>query len=249
MSQSRVIYTPFISKPIKISEIEIPESIVNQPIPISFPKDDPEGVIPGEPLKAKYDLSTKYEPQYPIGEKEDYNTVEKSDKPIEWVFELGTLKPKIGNTYSDRKEFVKDLTNAYEKELESRGLSKEYAKYIVAQDALESDWGRSSLARYFNFGGIKEFREGQEGIEADTKESFDGETLKTTKQKFRKFKDLEDYVKYKIDLLGNSNFNVFAYMPDKLYNRLVMAPKRYATDPNYENKMNRMYKSVLALFS
>lgn len=38
-------------------------------------------------------------------------------------------------------------------------------------------------------------------------------------------------------------------MPDKLYNRLVMAPKRYATDPNYENKMNRMYKSVLALFS
>lgn len=249
MSQSKVIYTPFISKPIKVSEIKIPESIVNQPIPISFPKDDPEGVIPGEPLKAKYDLSTKHEPQYPVGEKEDYNTVEKSDNPIEWRFELGVLKPKIGNTYSDRKEFVKDLTNAYEKELESRGLSKEYAKYIVAQDALESDWGRSSLARYFNFGGIKEFREGQEGIEADTKESFDGETLKTTKQKFRKFKDLEDYVKYKIDLLGNSNFNVFAYMPDKLYNRLVTAPKKYATDPDYENKMNRMYKSVLALFS
>lgn len=249
MSQSRVIYTPFVSKPIKVSEIEIPESIINQPIPISFPKDGPEGVIPGEPLKVKYDLSTKYEPQYPIGEKEDYNTVEKSDKPIEWQFELGVLKPKIGNTYSDRKEFVKDLTNAYEKELESRGLSKEYAKYMVAQDALESDWGRSSLARYFNFGGIKEFREGQEGIEADTKESFDGETLKTIKQKFRKFKDLEDYVKYKIDLLGNSNFNAFAYMPDKLYNRLVTAPKKYATDPNYENKMNRMYKYILALFS
>ena len=183
MSQSRVIYTPFISKPIKVSEIEVPESIVNKPIPISFPKDDPEGVIPGEPLKARYNLSAKYEPQYPIGEKEDYNTVEKSDKPIEWKFELGILKPKIGNTYSDRKEFVKDLTNAYEKELESRGLSKEYAKYIVAQDALESTWGKSSLARYFNFGGIKEFREGQEGIDADTKESFDGKTLKTVKQK------------------------------------------------------------------
>lgn len=249
MSQSRVIYTPFISKPITVSEIEIPESIVNQPIPISFPKDNPEGVIPGEPLKIKYDLSTKRESQYPVGEKEDYNTVEKSDKPIEWKFELGVLKPKIGNTYSDRKEFVKDLTNAYEKELESRGLSKEYAKYIVAQDALESTWGKSSLARYFNFGGIKEFREGQEGIDADTKESFDGKTLKTVKQKFRKFKDLEDYVKYKIDLLGNSNFNVFAYRPDQLYNRLVTAPKKYATDPDYENKMNKMYRSVLALFS
>lgn len=258
MSQSRVIYTPFISKPITVSEIEIPESIVNQPIPISFPKNNPEGVIPGEPLKPKYDLSqynskklgpTTYEPQYPVGEKEDYNTVEKSDKPIEWKFELGVLKPKIGNTYSDRKEFVKDLTNAYEKELESRGLSKEYAKYIVAQDALESTWGKSSLARYFNFGGIKEFREGQEGVDANTKESFDGKTLKTVKQKFRKFKDLEDYVKYKIDLLGNANFNVFAYRPDQLYNRLVTAPKKYATDPDYENKMNKMYKSVLALFS
>lgn len=249
MSQSRVIYTPFISKPITVSEIEIPESIINQPIPISFPKDNQEGVIPGEPLKVKYDLSTKYESQYPVGEKEDYNTVEKSDKPIEWRFELGTLKPKIGNTYSDRKKFVKDLTEAYEKELDSRGLPKEYAKYMVAQDALESNWGMSSLARYFNFGGIKEFRDNQDGIETDTKESFDGKTLKTTRQKFRKFKDLGDYVKYKIDLLGNSNFNVFAYMPDKLYNRLVTAPKKYATDPDYENKMHRMYKSVLALFS
>jgi hypothetical protein len=80
MARGKIIYTPFISKR---ADIEIPESIVNRPIPISFPKDNPEGVIPGEPLKAKYDLSTKYESQYPIGEKEDYNTVEVSDKPIE----------------------------------------------------------------------------------------------------------------------------------------------------------------------
>lgn len=35
--------------------------------------------------------------------------------------------------------FVSDLTTAYEKELETRGLSKDYAKYIVAQDAHESN--------------------------------------------------------------------------------------------------------------
>lgn len=260
MSQGKVIYTPFISKSSDPLQFEISEPTAIQPISIPFSKDKSEEVISGEPLKIKYDLTQynpqkqsnsgkAYEPQYPVGEKEDYNTVETSDKPIEWKFELGVLKPKIGNTYSDRKEFVRDLTGAYEKELEARGLSKEYAKYIVAQDALESTWGKSSLARYYNFGGIKEFREGQEGIEADTKESFDGKTLKTVKQRFRKFKDLEDYVKYKIDLLGNSNFNVFAYRPEQLYNRLVTAPKKYATDPDYENKMNKMYKSVLALFS
>lgn len=73
----KITYTPFIPK------FEIPESQAVAPIPISLPKDNPEGVIPGEPLRVRYDLSTKYEPQYPIGEKEDYNTVEKSDKPIE----------------------------------------------------------------------------------------------------------------------------------------------------------------------
>jgi hypothetical protein len=94
MSQGRVIYTPFISKPSDLLQFEISEPTVVQPISIPFPKDKPEGVISGEPLKIKYDLTQynpqkqsnsdkAYEPQYPVGEKEDYNTVETSDKPIE----------------------------------------------------------------------------------------------------------------------------------------------------------------------
>jgi flagellum-specific peptidoglycan hydrolase FlgJ len=67
--------------------------------------------------------------------------------------------------------------------------------------------------------------------------------LEDVAQSFRQFNSLEDYVKYKIDLLGNSNFNVFAYRPDQMYSRLVSAKNKYATDPNYLNKMLKMYKS------
>ena len=32
-----------------------------------------------------------------------------------------------------------------------------------------------------------------------------------------------------------------------MYNRLVTAKNRYATDPNYESKLNAVYKSYLAV--
>ena len=129
--------------------------------------------------------------------------------------------------------------------MERRGLSKEYAKYIVAQDALESNWGKSSLSKYYNFGGVKEVRRGK-GVEMNTKE-YDGKQMVDIKAAFRRFNDLDDYVRYKLDLLGNSNYDVFSYRPDQLYTRLVTAKKKYATDPNYLNKMNKMYQSVLAI--
>ena len=40
--------------------------------------------------------------------------------------------------YTDRNEFVKDLTEAYTKALKAHGIDTAYAKMLVAQDALES---------------------------------------------------------------------------------------------------------------
>ena len=82
-----------------------------------------------------------------------------------------------------------------------------------------------------------------------TTKEFDGTQMQTTKAEFRKFANLKDYVKYKIDLLGNPNYNVFAYRPDQLYSRLVTAKMKYATDPDYEKKLNEMHRSVLARLS
>lgn len=229
----KITYTPFVPK------FEIPESQATLPIPISLPISEYRGTdpdrevipvqIPGEELEVKFDLSQKPE-------------AKQEPSSVKWQVRI----PEIKGTYKDRNKFVSDLTKAYEQELESRGLSKDYAKYIVAQDALESNWGKSSLARYYNFGGIKETRKNQ-GVEAKTKESHDGKTLTDTVQSFRKFDSLNDYIKYKLDLLGNSNYDVFSYSPDQLYTRLVTAKNKYATDPDYLNKMNQMYKSILAI--
>lgn len=102
------------------------------------------------------------------------------------------------------------------------------------------------MSEFYNFGGVKETREGK-GVQKKTKESYDGKTLTDTADSFRQFDSLDDYVKYKIDLLGNSNYNVFAYRPDQLYNRLVTAKNKYATDPNYEKKLNSVYRTYLAV--
>lgn len=160
--------------------------------------------------------------------------------------------PKVSNsgtgkvyTSREKEEFKSDLYNAYFSELLKRGLSEEdaseYAKRIVAQDALESGYGTSSLSKYFNFGGVKDYRPAADSVKTNTKEFINGE-MKTKKSSFRKFKDLIEYVNYKIDLLGNSNFDIFSYDPEMLYDRLVSAKRKYATDPNYERKLNQIYR-------
>lgn len=122
----KITYTPFVPK------FEIPESQAIQPIPLSFPTSGYRGVdpdqevipvqIPGEELEIKYDLSRKPE-------------TKQETSSVTWQVQI----PEIKGTYKDKNKFVADLTKAYEQELESRGLSKDYAKYIVAQDALESN--------------------------------------------------------------------------------------------------------------
>lgn len=237
MVTGKITYTPFISKP-------IPESSALSPIPISFPISEYQGVDPDREV-----IHVQYTPSKPESEIE--TTVEEPS-PFKWARLTLHSTPEVieetksGKTYSDKKKFKSNLKAAYEKELSERGISTDYADYMVAQDALESGWGTSSLSEYYNFGGVKETRKGR-GIQKKTKESYDGKTLTDTVDSFRQFGSLNDYVKYKIDLLGNSNYNVFAYRPDQLYNRLVTAKNKYATDPNYEKKANEVYKTYLAI--
>jgi len=148
---------------------------------------------------------------------------------------------------SERNNFVKDFYNAYVAVLMNKGFDRNkadaYAKYLVAQDSVESNWGQSNLSKYFNFGGVKDFRKDSNAIVLETKEHENGKDV-IKKQPFRRFKDLLDYANYKIELLGNSNYNVFAYAPEELYHRLITAPKKYATAKNYEYVLNSRYNHI-----
>lgn len=229
----KITYTPFIPK-------TIPETSALSPIPISFPISKYQGVDPDREV-----IPIQYTPSKPESETKPEDG---QSNPFKWARLTLHSTPEIksGKTYSDKKKFKLDLKSAYEKELTARGLNPEFADYIAAQDALESGWGTSSLSEHYNFGGIKETRK-DKGIQKKTKESYDGKTLTDTVDSFRQFDSLDDYVKYKIDLLGNENYNVFAYRPDQMYNRLVTAKNKYATDPDYERKMNEVYKTYLAI--
>lgn len=145
------------------------------------------------------------------------------------------------NSFDDQSDFVEQMTNAYATELRRRGYNPAFAEYLVAQDALESGWGKHQSGKN-NFGGIKLVGTGK-GSTKKTKE-WNGRAMETVSATFRDFDSLQDYVNYKINLVGNSNYNVFAYSPNQYFNR--MKAGGYATDPNYVSKMNQMLNSVRA---
>lgn len=143
------------------------------------------------------------------------------------------------NSFDNQSDFVEQMTSVYATELRRRGYNPAFAEYLVAQDALESGWGKHQSGKN-NFGGIKLVGTGK-GSTKKTKE-WNGRAMETVSATFRDFDSLQDYVNYKINLVGNSNYNVFAYSPNQYFNR--MKAGGYATDPNYVSKMNQMLQSV-----
>ena len=147
-----------------------------------------------------------------------------------------------GKIYTSKQEFVKDMTDAYTKALAAKGISADYAKMLVAQDAIESNWGKSSLSKAFNFGGVKAIK-GSPFVEKETKEFDSNKGMHKTKSKFRKFSSLDEYVNYKIDLLSGKRYQAFTGDPSQFYHRVKAGG--YATDPDYVAKLTNMYNSSI----
>lgn len=147
-----------------------------------------------------------------------------------------------GKIYTSKQEFVKDMTDAYTKALTARNISADYAKMLVAQDAIESNWGKSSLSKAFNFGGVKAVK-GSPFVEKETKEYSSKEGMHKIKAKFRKFSNLDEYVNYKIDLLNGKRYQAFTGDPSQFYHRVKAGG--YATDPDYVAKLTNMYNSSI----
>ena len=152
------------------------------------------------------------------------------------------VESKNGKIYTNQRDFVEDMTAAYTKALAARGISTDYAKMLVAQDALESNWGKSPLVKDFNFGGIKAVN-GTPFIEKETKEYSAEKGMHKTKSKFRKFNSLNDYVNYKIDLLSGKRYQAFTGDPTQFYHRIKAGG--YATDPNYVAKLTNIYNNSI----
>lgn len=106
--------------------------------------------------------------------------------------------PKSSETwkspYSNKNEWVSDLTNAYKK----AGITNDNAiRMLISQDALESGWGRSAQGK-FNFGNLTTGNSWKgayvEGKDHDAK----GNPIK---QRFRAYDSMDEYAADKIQFL------------------------------------------------
>lgn len=132
-----------------------------------------------------------------------------------------------------KDEFIKTMTPAFENALKAKGLDTKYAKYLVAQSALESNWGKSQSGK-FNFGGIK-----GKGTIRKTREVINGKSIHVN-DSFRDFKDINDYANYHVSLLNNKRYQAFS--GGDFIDRVVKGG--YATDPNYKKALSNVYNQI-----
>lgn len=82
---------------------------------------------------------SKEEPIQETAQTEFIQTAQNTSKPEQRVDAQGVEELKEGKIYTNPQDFVKDMTDAYTKALTAKGISTDYAKMLVAQDALESN--------------------------------------------------------------------------------------------------------------
>ena len=136
--------------------------------------------------------------------------------------------------FSSPDEFKSYMMSTYKKILKEKGMDISFAKALVAQDALESAWGSKPSGTY-NFGGIK-----GSGTTKSTKEYINGQYI-TTNDNFKDFNSIEDYARYKVNLLNNPRYNVFAHPVNEF--AFWVKNGGYATSPVYTETLNRVINS------
>lgn len=145
-----------------------------------------------------------------------------------------------------KKEFVDKLYQAYSKVINEYNnshkekINSSFIKDLIAQDALESNWGNHALG--YNLGGIKA-NKGQPFIVAGTTEYINGKKVKFP-QKFRKFDSLEEFVKYKINMLTKGRYakaGVFK-SPDYVHS-IKLAGYFTASESSYKKRFNDIKRS------
>ena len=184
---------------------------------------------------------SEYTPKYLVtkeaADTPEENSVESSidlsiqETPIE---EYQSLVKKPIKKFTSKEEFKSIMTPIYERLLRQKGLNPTFAKALVAQDGLESAWGKKPSG-LFNFGGIK-----GKGTVASTREVINGKDIRLN-QEFKDFSSLEDYANYKINLLNNKRYRAFSGSVNDFASRVARGG--YATDPKYQSVLHKMIQN------
>lgn len=158
-----------------------------------------------------------------------------------------TNKPVTANStwkspYTNRRQWSTELINAYKK----AGITNDNAiRMLLAQDALESSWGRSAQGKY-NFGNLTTGSSWKGDYVTGNDKNAKGEAIK---QKFRSYNSMDEYAADKIQFLKR----LYDFDENDDINKFVAkltgsnkGKRRYAEAKEYANSLRGVYNSFKA---
>lgn len=144
--------------------------------------------------------------------------------------------------YTNRKQWATELINAYKK----AGITNDNAiRMLLAQDALESSWGRSAQGKY-NFGNLTTGSSWKGDYVTGNDKNAKGEAIK---QKFRSYNSMDEYAADKVQFLKR----LYDFDENDDINKFVAkltgsnkGKRRYAEAKEYANSLRGVYNSFKA---
>lgn len=156
-----------------------------------------------------------------------------------------TNKPVTANStwkspYTNRKQWSTELINAYKK----AGITNDNAiRMLLAQDALESSWGKSAQGKY-NFGNLTTGSSWKGDYVTGNDKNAKGEAIK---QKFRSYNSMDEYAADKIQFLKR----LYDFDENDDINKFVAkltgsnkGKRRYAEATSYAKVLTGVYNGI-----
>lgn len=156
-------------------------------------------------------------------------------------------KPVTANStwkspYTNRRQWTTELINAYKK----AGITNDNAiRMLLAQDALESSWGKSAQGKY-NFGNLTTGAKWKGDYVTGNDKNAKGEAIK---QKFRSYNSMDEYAADKVQFLKR----LYDFDENDDINKFVAkltgsnkGKRRYAEAKEYANSLRGVYNSFKA---
>lgn len=158
-----------------------------------------------------------------------------TDKPV-------TANSTWKSPYTNRRQWSTELINAYKK----AGITNDNAiRMLLAQDALESSWGKSAQGKY-NFGNLTTGSSWKGDYVTGNDKNAKGEAIK---QKFRSYNSMDEYAADKVQFLKR----LYDFDENDDINKFVAkltgsnkGKRRYAEAKEYANSLRGVYNSFKA---
>lgn len=158
-----------------------------------------------------------------------------TDKPV-----TKTANSTWKSPYTNRRQWSTELINAYKK----AGITNDNAiRMLLAQDALESSWGKSAQGKY-NFGNLTTGSSWKGNYVTGNDKNAKGEAIK---QKFRSYNSMDEYAADKIQFLKR----LYDFDENDDINKFVAkltgsnkGKRRYAEATNYAKVLTGVYNGI-----